>query len=119
MRAASWEFLRPLFATTKMALSDDEVGKIRLKMEEIDLFSCPAEFKTSHGDTIHMVTPSASYIFVVTQDSSLTRVEWKDNIIYEKDEKANRLRELADLIRGMIESKEEYKRLPEPQGGYM
>ena len=110
---------RPRFATTKMALSDDEVEEIRLKMQQIDFFNYPREFVTAQGDTVERVTPASSYKFSVARDSILTRVEWKDNIRNANDPKADRLRELADLIRAIIRSKEEYKRLPDPQGGYM
>ena len=46
------------------------------------------------------------------------RVAKEDEILNENEE-ANRLRELIQLIRDIIENKPEYRELPEPTSGYM
>ena len=58
-----------------------------------------------------MVTPYSSYYFKVEYNSQIKELWWEDKIT-NKDEKADRLRELIKLIRDIVESKEEYKKLP-------
>ena len=45
-------------------------------------------------------------------------LRWEDEVVKE-DEKADKLRGLIKLIRDIIESKEEYKELPEPRSAYL
>ena len=101
-------------------LSEEEKNRIYQKMVEIDFFSYPDEFSISVpvGESIGIVTPHASYYFKVEYNSEIKELWWEDKIT-NKDEKADKLRELIKLIRDIIESKEEYKKLPPPRGGYL
>ncbi|MFC1985039.1 hypothetical protein ACFLT4_03350 [Chloroflexota bacterium] len=103
-----------------LSLSEEEKDRIYQKMIEIDFFSYPDEFSVSVpvGGSIGMVTPHASYYFKVEYDSKIKELRWEDKIT-NKDEKADSLRGLIKLIRDIIESKEEYKKLPPPRGGYL
>ena len=106
--------------TVKLYLSQEEVDRIYQKMVEIDFFSYPDKFFVSvpPGEVVGMVTPFLSYYFKVEYDSKTKELWWEDEIIKE-DEKAEKLRELIKFIRDIIESKEEYKKLPSPRGGYL
>jgi len=106
--------------TTHLELTQSELEQILLKMEEIDFFNYPDVFKIEipPGGLISIVTPYSRYYFKVEHGSVVKELSWEDEILNE-DEKADRLRELINLIRSIIESKEEYKRLPEPKGGYL
>lgn len=106
--------------TVNLSLSNDELARIYQKMVEIDFFGYPANFSVSvpSGEAVGMVTPYSSYYFKVEYDSKVKELWWDDNITNE-DEKAEKLRELINLIIGIIESKEEYKELPSPRGGYL
>jgi hypothetical protein len=105
--------------TVNLSLSKEELDRIYQKMVEINFFGYPDKFSVSvsPGESVGMVTPYCSYYFKVEYDAKVKELSWKDNIINE-DKKAEKLRELINLIRDIIESKEEYKQLPPPKGGY-
>ena len=105
--------------TVNLSLSEEELDIIYQKMLEIHFFDYPDEFSVSTAaGSFAIMTPYSSYYFRVEYNSSVKELRWKDEII-NPDEKADRLKELIKLIRDIIESKEEYKSLPEPTGGYM
>ncbi len=106
--------------TVNLSLSKEELDRIHQKMVEIDFFSYPDEFSVSvpAGGSFGMVTPHSSYYFKVEHDAEIKELRWEDKITNE-DEKADTLRELIKLIRDIIESREEYKKLPAPTLGYM
>ena len=64
------------------------------------------------------MTPYSTYFFRVTYGTKSKELLWHDKIT-NSDEKADKLKELITLIRNIIESKEEYKILPEPRSGYL
>ena len=106
--------------TVKLSLSEEEMDRIYQKMVEIDFFDYPDRFSVpipSDGP-IGIVTPYSSYYFKVEYNSQVKELWWDDEIT-NPDEKADRLRELIELIRDIVESKEEYKKLPEPRSGYL
>jgi hypothetical protein len=107
-------------ARTELLLSGEEKDKIYQKMVEIDFFHYPDEFSISvaPGEPVTIVTPYASYYFKVEYNSGIKELWWEDEIVRE-DEKADRLRELIQLIRDIVESKEEYQELPEPRSAYL
>ena len=106
--------------TVPLSLTEEEQDRIYKKMVEIDFFDYPEEFSVSitAGERVGIVTPHSSYYFEVEYDSKIKTLWWEDNIINE-DEKADKLRELIQLIKDIIESKDEYQKLPEPKSGYM
>jgi len=106
--------------TVNLSLSKEELDRIYQKMIEINFFGYPDEFSVfvPPGQSVGMLTPYCSYYFRVEYDSKVKELRWEDNIINE-DKKAEKLRELINLIRDIIESKEEYKQLPSPRGGYI
>ena len=105
--------------TVELSLTEEELGRIYQKMVEIDFFDYPDEFSVSvaFGELTAMVTPYSSYYFRVEYNSSIKELWWEDEI-KNKNKEADKLRELIKLIRDIIESKEEYKKLPEPTSGY-
>jgi hypothetical protein len=106
--------------TVKLSLSEEEMERIYQKMMEIDFFSYLDRFKLAipAGEPTGIVTPYSTYYFKVEHDSQYKELWWGDEIT-NPDEKADKLRELITLIRNIIESKEEYKKLPEPRSGYL
>ncbi len=106
--------------TVNLSLSKEELDRIYQKMVEIDFFDYPDKFSItpSPGESYGIVTPYYSYYFKVEYNSEIKELWWEDEIT-NKDEKADKLRELIKLIWDIIESKEEYKKLPEPTSGYM
>ena len=106
--------------TVNLSLSKEELDRIYQKMIEIDFFNYPNEFSISvpPGELTTAVTPYNSYYFKVEHDSRIKEVRWDAEII-NKNDKADKLRELIQLITDIIQSKEEYKKLPAPTGGYL
>jgi hypothetical protein len=106
--------------TVNLSLSEEELDSIYRKMVEIDFFDYPDEFSVSvlPWESVGMITPHSSYYFKVEYDSKVKELRWEDKIT-NKDEKADKLRELIKLIRDIIESKEEYQKLPKPTSGYL
>ena len=106
--------------TVNLSLSQEELDSIYQKMVEINFFDYPDEFSVSvpAGESFGIVTPYNSYYLKVKYDSKIKELWWEDEIKNENT-KADQLRELIKLIRDIIESKEEYQKLPEPTSGYM
>jgi hypothetical protein len=106
--------------TIELTLSEEEMDSIYQKMAEIDFFNYPDEFKVTvpPGELTGMVTPFSRYYFTVEKDSQIKDLSWADEIT-NPNVKADKLRELINLIKSIIESKEEYKKLPEPSSGYL
>jgi len=105
--------------TVKLSLSEEEVDSIYQEMMEIDFFDYPDNFSIvpPTSESRGIVTPYYSYYFKVQRDSGTKELWWEDEIVYE-DMKADRLRELINLIWDIVKSKDEYKALPELTGGY-
>jgi hypothetical protein len=106
--------------TTELTLTEAEMDSIYQKMVEIDFFSYPDEFEVDvpEDEPVGIITPHSTYIFEVEDKSGTKELNWEDKIT-NTDEKADKLRELIDLIINIIESKAEYQDLPTPTGGYM
>ena len=106
--------------TVNLSLTEEELDRIYQKMVEIDFFDYPDEFSVvvAPGEAAGHLTSYSSYYFKVEYDSKIKELRWADEIINEND-KADKLRELIKLIRDIIESNEEYEKLPEPTSGYM
>jgi hypothetical protein len=106
--------------TIELSLSEVEKESIYQKMVEIDFFSYPDRFKVNvpPGELTGMVTPYSTYYFKAEYDSQVKELWWGDEIT-NPDQKAEKLRGLIMLIRNIVESKEEYKKLPEPRSGYL
>lgn len=105
--------------TTHLSLSKGELDTIISKMKEIGFFGYPDWFSvpTQPGGMVGCVTPFESYYFRVECDSGAKGLYWDDNIT-NANKDADKLRELIRLIKGIVESKPEYQRLPAPRGGY-
>jgi len=103
----------------EMSLTDKEMNQIQEKMLEIGFFDYPNEFSVAvpSGEPTGTVTPCSSYYFKTSDNSEIKELSWND-CITNKNEKANKLRELIRYIENIIESKAEYQALPTPKSGY-
>jgi len=106
--------------TIELSLSEKEKEDIYKKMVESEFFNYPDEFSISvpPDELTGIVTPYNSYYFKVEYNSRIKELRWDDEIT-NQDEQADRLRDLVMFIRNIIESKEEYKELPEPTSAYL
>ena len=106
--------------TIEVTLTAEEMDSIYNEMVEIDFFNYPDKFSVivPPGQAETRVTPYSTYFFKVTYQGKTKELLWHEKMT-NSDEKADKLRELIKFIRGIIESKEEYKKLPEPKSGYL
>ena len=122
------------FITTKLELSEEERKSILDEMLIIDIFNYSEDFKK-----YITITPCSEYTLEINFNGRKKTLNWNGNNIPLKSidpdakdrEKAieyienDETRPVLDLIRleqkieKIIENKSEYKKLPEPQGGYM
>ncbi len=98
--------------TIGLKLTDEEKRKIYDKMIEIDFFNYPDEFDYP------VSIPPSSYSIYVDYYSKTKDCHWGYSSL-DSDPRVGKLNELARLIQDIVESKKEYKRLPEPRGAYM
>lgn len=107
-------------AKIKMPLGKEEMNRIYQKMLEIKFFDYPDKFSVTppSGEPVGMVTPCSKYFLKVEVNSKIKELSW-DDCITNKDERADKLRELIRFIENIIESRTEYKGLPAPKGGYL
>ena len=104
--------------TIPMELSAGELARIYEKMDAIGFFSYPAVFTAPVAAGGGEITPFVTYRFVAQTGAGSKVVEWADKAPSD-DERARGLRSLARLIEGIIVAQPEYRKLPEPQGGYL
>jgi len=106
--------------TINLTLTAEEMKSIHDKMIDIDFFNYPDKFSVivPVGQAETRVTPYSTYFFKVTYNGRTKELLWHEKVT-NSEEKADKLRELIKLIRNIIESKEEYKKLPEPRSGYL
>ena len=106
--------------TIELKLTRDDLDLILAKMNDIDFWSYPKilEYEVPADVVAMSVTPYGSYYFKVQRGTTVMEVNWEDEH-QDQSTRAARLRELTVLICSIIESKPEYRSLPEPRGGYM
>jgi hypothetical protein len=106
--------------TINMVLTAEEMDSIYQKMVEIDFFNYPDKFSVQVADneTKVEVAPYQTYFFKVEYGGKTKQLMWHDKYL-NSDVQGDKLKELINLIKGIIESKAEYKALPQPSGGYL
>jgi hypothetical protein len=106
--------------TVPFQLDHDEVTSVASALAAIDFWSYPSHF-VSHGSGRRYEPPAGfenrASLSVITDRGAKT-VEWAGGF-YADDRRARALRDLEALIKGIIESKPEYKQLPPAEGGYL
>jgi hypothetical protein len=106
--------------TVDLRLTREDLDRIAARMDETDFWSYPEvlEYEIPADGMIRAVTPYSSYYFRAQRAATVKELTWEDEHA-DQSGRATRLRELTVLIREIIESRPEYKALPEPRGGYM
>ncbi len=101
--------------TVDLTLTPEEFARMVEEMERIGLLAYPAKYAPRGGG---VMTPHMTYRFELMIDGSTRTLVWNDDRDA-SDPYAMRLRELVKFIREIVEAKPEYKRQPEPNGGYL
>lgn len=100
--------------TTNLILSNEELNTIYLEMININILDYPENFNPK-SNTFR--TPFLTYSIKIVIAGKEKVIDWKDeNVSKSKD--ATALRALFKKIQEMIIQKEEYKKLPQANGGY-
>ena len=100
--------------TVKLSLTEEELRRIQKKMMEIRFFDYPTKFSPPKR-RVH--SPYETYYFKVKYGYRVKELLWEDKYSA-TNRKAKRLRELIKLIKKIIWSKGELKKLPTPRGLY-
>ena len=102
--------------TVNLSLSSEEKERIYQKMFEKNFFDYPDRFPQRRD---RIVTPSMEYYLKVEYGYKIKEVSWDDNSLFENENIEKGLNDISGLIIEIIESKDEYKNLPTPRGGYL
>lgn len=97
--------------TIELKLTDDEMESVYDKIRSSNLFSAAG---AKINENI-MVTPCDNYYLMIQTGDIQRELLWNDCHGEIKDQR----KKFTDYIKQIIFSKEEYKKLPEPQGGYI
>jgi hypothetical protein len=104
--------------TISFPLTDEEIESIYQKAVSIDFFDYPSEFVIPDDQVIGYQAPASSYELSMTNGEMTNSVMWTDDTMTKPSyTKADKLRELLDLIYEIIQSHPEIKQLPEPRAG--
>lgn len=97
--------------TIKFKISESELTSIYQKINDLKLFDMNEEI--TDGNMFR--TPCDSYYLKVQIDTTPKDLSW-DNC---RGKISDKLQEFTNYIISVIESKEEYKKLPTPKAGYL
>lgn len=100
--------------TVGMRLSNDELKGIYKKINDLELFNESVKPIEENG-MVGMVTPCSGYHLKVQVNSEQKELSWDDCHGRVND----KFHQFIDYVIQIIESKEEYKKLPERRGGYI
>lgn len=107
--------------TVALSLSQEDMDVIYQKMVEINFFDFPTDFNDRippNQVTTTIVTPGDIYYFNVQIGQNTKEVYWDAGRVY-NDEQASDFESLIRLIIEIIQTKDEYKQIPEPTSGYL
>lgn len=108
---------------TKLTLTKEEKEQILNDMIKINIFDYPDKYTPPYKDNPdpdidYRVSPHGTYYFKIYYKGKTKEINW-DNTNNSKAEKAIKLLELIWKIDDIIRTKDEYKKLPEPNGEYL
>ena len=106
--------------TVPFTLDSHDIASIAGRLVAIDFWSYPSRYD-SQGDGPRFEPPAGmqnTAVLTVVTDRGSKTVAWSGGY-YASDSRARALRELAGSIIRLIESQPDYKRLPQPEGGYL
>ena len=99
--------------TIEFNLTDSELAGIYQKINDLKLLENNEE--PTEGNMAVLRTPCSSYYLKVQINSTQKELFW-DNC---QGKISDRFQQFTNYVIQIIESKEEYKKLPIPQGGYL
>ena len=100
--------------STNLKLSNEEMNTIYSEMRNINILDYSKNFKPKNNKK---QTPFYTYYIKIIADGMEKNISWDDENASQSKE-AVQLRGLFKKIQEIIESKEEFKKLPKAKGGY-
>ena len=100
--------------TTELRLAPEDLADIYRRMVEIDIWDYPAVFRPPGNGGVE---PYPSYYLKLKAGGRELTIDWEDRQLSPAAE-ATALRSLLGYIQRLVESREEYKKLPQPRGAY-
>jgi hypothetical protein len=97
--------------TTRLILSQEELGQIQKRLSDIGFFKYPETFPSKGA-----VTPRSDYYIKVQNGSTIKEVTWYGDSLL--DPRSKDLQQLSSFLSDMIMKKIEYKLLPPANGEY-
>lgn len=102
--------------TTNLKLTVQELDSVLSVIQSIDFFNYPDTFYVNADPAVE-ITPSIKYYYSVETAAVNKELYWNDSAVI-SNTRAENLRHLNNFIIELIESKDAYKNLPPPRGGY-
>jgi hypothetical protein len=112
----------PPTATTRLMLTSDEKQALYRALRALEPWSYPSRFEPPYasapaGNQVQVVTPATKYHLSVVGDGIEKDIWWTDDNL-SGSAGAVALRAWFRQVMGLVESKPEYKAMPEARGGY-
>jgi hypothetical protein len=109
-------------ATTDIELGKEKLVEIYKLIQGTGVINYPSEYSPPYQDNPEpnkqiFVTPNTEYILEIFYSGTIFKIHWNDSN-YSQAKKAIDLRDCFEKIIRIIEQTEEFKKLPEPKGGY-
>jgi hypothetical protein len=103
--------------STSLTLSGAETERIHRKMAEIGFFGYPEEFAVDipPGSGATVFDPAPHYRFMVRNGDQIEKLRWSDSISSPTSARADRLRELIQLIERTVQAHHPSERVPVPE----
>lgn len=105
--------------TISLRLSDEQMAMVYAKMLEINVASYPEVFEVPKplvGEVV-MISSPYNYALMVHNGESSISIRWTDDIVQPTTPRADRLRELFQLIIQIVREHPDYQQLPEVNFG--
>ncbi len=100
--------------TISLHLTDDELETIYQKAISVGFFNYPSKFVVPDDQVLGYQTPPSNYELSMTNGEMINSVSWTDGTMTKSDyTKADKLRELVNLINKIIQSHPEIQQLPQ------
>jgi hypothetical protein len=103
--------------TTKMTLTEDELHRIEVKLDEVGFFNKSDWDLLPHGKVAGSMTPYSTFYLRVSLNGVVRELRWNNQVVF-SGEVSGPIDEVIDLVLTIIEAKPEYRSLPDARGGY-
>jgi len=106
--------------TTSMILTPKELESVQTKLLAISFYGFPDTLVVHTGRPGYLISPAQMFFLRVKNGTLVKSIFWYDNMpVFSDDLRASQLREAIQFMIRIIETKQEYKKLPPARGGYI